>query len=155
MAESRKALQKVEGQMVGMAEWLDGGGNGRMAGMATYVLFTVHTHRRRRRHRRTLIFYSIEGAMLETMTFWANKEFIAYVATGGVVRFRASKEFRIQLSWHGQKRSRFLLNKEINVTAGFWVIEEFRDFSAVPFFEEQSIQWSFAHQRNCRFLWQT
>ena len=95
-----------------------------------------------------------KGAMLETMTFWANKEFIAYVAAGGVVRFRANKEFRIQLSWHGQRHSRFLLNTEINVTAGFWVIEEFRDFSVVPFFEERSIQWSFARQRHCRFLWQ-
>ena len=75
-----------------------------------------------------------KGAMLETMTFWANKEFIAYVAAGGIVRFRANKEFRIQLSWHGQRRSRFLLNEEINVTAGFWVIEKFRDFSIVPFF---------------------
>ncbi len=28
-----------------------------------------------------------EGAMLETMTFWVNKEFIAYAAAGGVVRF--------------------------------------------------------------------
>ena len=96
-----------------------------------------------------------KGAMLETMTFWANKEFIAYVAAGGVVRFWANKEFRIQLSWHGQRRSRFLLNEEINVTAGFWVIEEFRDFSVVPFFEERSIQWSFARQRHCHFLWQT
>ncbi len=42
-----------------------------------------------------------KGAMLETMTFWANKEFIAYVVAGGVVRFQAIKEFRIQLSWHG------------------------------------------------------
>ncbi len=75
-----------------------------------------------------------KGAMLETMTFWANKEFIAYVVAGGVVRFWANKEFRIQLSWHGQKRSCFLLNKEINVTTRFWVIEEFRDFSVVPFF---------------------
>jgi hypothetical protein len=39
-----------------------------------------------------------KGAMLETMTFWANKEFIAYVDAGGVARFRANKEFRIQLS---------------------------------------------------------
>ncbi len=36
-----------------------------------------------------------KGAMLETMTFFANKEFIAYVTAGGVVRFRANKEFRI------------------------------------------------------------
>jgi hypothetical protein len=54
----------------GMAEWRNGGmagmavqrkewQNGRMAEMATYVLFTVHTHRRHRR-RRNLIFYSIE-----------------------------------------------------------------------------------------------
>jgi hypothetical protein len=41
-----------------------------------------------------------KGAMLETMTFLANKEFIAYVAAGGVVRFRANKEFRIQFC-HG------------------------------------------------------
>ncbi len=75
-----------------------------------------------------------KGAMLETMTFWTNKEFIAYVAAGGVVRFLANKEFRIQLSWHSQRRSCFLLNEEINVTARFWVIEEFRDFSVVPFF---------------------
>ncbi len=34
-----------------------------------------------------------KGAMLETMTFWVNKEFIAYVAAGGVVRFWANKEF--------------------------------------------------------------
>jgi hypothetical protein len=96
-----------------------------------------------------------KGAMLETMTFWANKDFIAYVAAGGIVRFRANKEFRIQLSWHSQRRSCFLLNEEINVTARFWVIEEFRDFSVVPFFEERSIQWSFARQRHCPFLWQT
>ncbi len=39
MAESRKALRKVEGQMEGMVErreWRT------MAEMATYVLFTVH-----------------------------------------------------------------------------------------------------------------
>jgi hypothetical protein len=89
------------------------------------------------------------------MTFWAKKDFFAYVAAGGVVRFRANEEFRIQLSWHGQRRSRFLLSKEINVTAGFWVIKEFRDFSVVPFFKEQSIQWSFARQRHCHLLWQT
>jgi hypothetical protein len=28
-----------------------------------------------------------KGAMLVTMIFWANKEFIAYVAARGVVRF--------------------------------------------------------------------
>ncbi len=77
-----------------------------------------------------------KGAMLETMSFWANKEFIAYVAAGGIVRFQANKEFRIQLSWHGQRCSCFLLNEEINVTAGFWVIEECRDFSVILFFEE-------------------
>jgi hypothetical protein len=72
----------VEWRNVGMAEWRNGGmviewrngrmvielrngrmrKDGQMAGMATYVLFTVDTHRRRqhRRQRRTLIFYSIE-----------------------------------------------------------------------------------------------
>ena len=61
--------------MAGMAEWRNGGmagmagmavrrkewQNSRMAEMATYVLFTVDTHRRRRRRQRTLIFYSIES----------------------------------------------------------------------------------------------
>ncbi len=42
VAKSRKALRKVEGQMVGMVEWR--GRNGRMAEMATYVLFMVDTH---------------------------------------------------------------------------------------------------------------
>ncbi len=54
------------GGMAGMAvqrkEWQ----NSRMAGMATYVLFTVDTHRhrrRRQRRRQRLIFYSIDGVI--------------------------------------------------------------------------------------------
>ncbi len=39
MAESRKALRKVEGQMVGMVEWREWR---TAAEMATYVLFMVH-----------------------------------------------------------------------------------------------------------------
>jgi hypothetical protein len=40
-----------------------------------------------------------KGAMLETMTFWANKEFIAYVVAGGVVRFGQTKNS--EFSCHG------------------------------------------------------
>ncbi len=40
-----------------------------------------------------------KGAMLETMTFWANKEFIAYVAAGGVVSFGQTK--KSEFSCHG------------------------------------------------------
>ncbi len=58
-----------------------------------------------------------------------------------------------EFSCHGTAKGApvFLLNEEINVTARFWVIEEFRDFSVVAFLEEQSIQWSFARQRHCQF----
>ena len=56
-AESLTPPQAATTIMAGMAEWRNGGmagtavrrkewQNGRMAGMATYVLFTVHTHRR-------------------------------------------------------------------------------------------------------------
>ncbi len=52
--------------MAGMAvrrkEWQ----NSRMAGMATYVLFTVDTHRRQQHGRRTLIFYSIDDNHLRS-----------------------------------------------------------------------------------------
>jgi hypothetical protein len=62
-----------------------------------------------------------------------------------------------EFSCHGTAEGApvFLLNEEINVTAGFWVIEEFKDFSVVAFLEERSIQWSFARQRHCHFWWQT
>ncbi len=49
----------MAGMAVRQKEWQ----NGRMAEMATYVLFTVDTHRRRRRRRRTSIFYSIESEL--------------------------------------------------------------------------------------------
>jgi hypothetical protein len=57
-------IERRNGRMV--IELRNGGmrKDGRMAGMATYVLFTVDTHRRRRRghrRRRTLIFYSIDA----------------------------------------------------------------------------------------------
>jgi hypothetical protein len=45
--------------MAEMAVWQKEWQNSRMAEMATYVLFTVDTHRRRQR-RHTSIFYSIE-----------------------------------------------------------------------------------------------
>jgi hypothetical protein len=47
------------GIAAGMAEWQKEWQNGRMAGMATYVLFMVHTDTDT-----TLIFYSIEGQQL-------------------------------------------------------------------------------------------
>jgi hypothetical protein len=58
-----------------------------------------------------------------------------------------------EFSCHGKAEGApvFLLSKEINVTARFLVIEEFRDLSVVAFLEEQSIQWSFACQRHCQF----
>ena len=80
--------------MVGMAEWRNGGmagmavrrkewQNRRMAEMATYVLFTVDTHRRRRRWRRrrqrrwrTLIFYSIDSIFWSV--WWWSREFSDY-----------------------------------------------------------------------------
>ncbi len=61
-----------------------------------------------------------------------------------------------EFSCHGMAKGDpiILLEEEINVTAGFLVIEEFRDFSVAVFLEEQSIQKSFARQRHCAFWWQ-
>ncbi len=45
----------------GMAEWQKEWQNGRMAGMATYVLFMVHTDDTNTDTNTTLIFYSIDS----------------------------------------------------------------------------------------------
>ncbi len=58
MAERRNggmAEWRNGGMADGMAEWQKEWQNGQMAGMATYVLFTVHTHRRRRRRHFNLL----------------------------------------------------------------------------------------------------
>jgi hypothetical protein len=60
MAESGMAEWWNWGMADGMAEWQKEWQNGQMAGMATYVLFMVHTDDTNTDTDTTLIFYSID-----------------------------------------------------------------------------------------------